>query len=257
MPETSLRPVFQTDLGSTPLPEILVTILRHKAPGVVECKRGAETKEIFLDRGRIVFATSNQVRDSLGDKLLAEGKISQEQYDESVRRLVTTGKRQGTILTEMKVLSPEDMMTAVREQIQVIIFSVFSWDSGEVTFTPGRDKHQEFVKVDFSIPEAVMKGVRQMPDAKALVARLGTKNTSFIRTDTTYDDLWLDEDEQRILNHVGTLHTLYDLVNTPPLQPSMNARIVYALSALQLIAAKKSSKVKVQVRTEGGTFSSE
>src|SRR5207237_6652069 len=110
-------PVYQTDIAETPLPEILVTIHRYKAPGVIECRRGNELKEIFLDRGQIIFATSNQVRDSLGDKLLREGKITQEQYDESVRRLVSTRKRQGTILTEMNVLAPAEMVKAVREQI--------------------------------------------------------------------------------------------------------------------------------------------
>jgi len=253
----SSRPVFQTDLGSTPLPEILVTIHRYKAPGLLECVRGAETKEIFVDRGRIVFATSNQVRDSLGDKLLSLGKISQEQYDESVRRLVATGKRQGTILTEMRVLAPDDMIAAVREQIQVIIWSVFSWDSGNVTFTPGRDKHKEFVKVDIPIPGAVVQGVRQIPDAKALMVRLGRKTTVFTRTETSYEELALDADEQRLLDSVDGTRTLYDLVNIPPLQQSMNARILYAFSALQMIAARKSRKVKVQVRTDGGTYSKE
>jgi hypothetical protein len=255
--ETSPRAVFQTDLGSTPLPEIFVTIHRYKAPGILECVRGAETKEIFVDRGRIVFATSNQVRDSLGDKLLSEGKISQGQYDESVRRLVATGKRQGTILTEMRVLQPDDMVAAIREQIQVIIWSLFSWDSGSVTFTPGREKHKEFIKVDISIPGAVVRGVRQIPYAKALLARLGKKTTIFTRTETSYEDLTLDADEQLLLDSVNGERTLYELVNMQPLQPSMNARILYAFSALQMIAVKKSRKVKVQVRTDGGAYSRE
>ena len=87
-PDSATRPVFETDLTQTPLPEMLVTIYRHKAPGTIECRRGSELKEIYLDRGHIVFATSNQVRDSLGDRLLNEGLITREQYDESVRRLV-------------------------------------------------------------------------------------------------------------------------------------------------------------------------
>jgi hypothetical protein len=245
----SSRPTFQTDLGSNPLPEILVTINRYKAPGLLECRRGTEMKEIFVDRGHIIFATSNQIRDSLGDKLLAEGKISREQYDESVRRLVATGKRQGTILTEMQILDPTDMVIAVRQQIEQIIWSVFVWDSGDVTFTPGREKHREFVKVDIPIPLAVLQGVRQMPDAKALVAKLGTKTTVFTRTETTHENLCDDEDEQRLLAAVDAKRTLYDLVNTPPLSPAMNARILYAYWALQMIAMKAARKVKVHVRT--------
>jgi hypothetical protein len=255
--ETSPRPAFQTDLGTTPLPEMLVTINRYKAPGLLECRRGAEVKEIFVDRGHIVFATSNQVRDSLGDKLLAEKKITHEQYDESVRRLVSTGKRQGTILTEMKVLEPDDMARAVREQIELIIWSVFSWDSGEVIFTPGREKHREFVKVDIPIPEAVVRGVRQMPDAKALVAKLGTKTTILERAEVNYDELSLDADETQLLDAVDGKRTLVELINSSPLSASMNARILYAFFALQMIVPKASSKVKVTVRTDGDTYSSQ
>jgi hypothetical protein len=259
MPELtpSDRPVYQTDLAQTPLPEILVTIHRYKAPGVLQCRRGAEEKEIYLDRGHIVFATSNQVRDSLGDKLLAEKTITQEQYDESVRRLLSTHKRQGTILTEMGAISQADMTAAVREQIQQIVWSVFAWDGGEVTFTPGRDKHREFVKIDIPIPQAVMGSIRRMPDAKSLVARLGTKTTVFARGSVTYDELVLDAGEQGLLDAVDGRRTLLDLINTPPLPAAMNARILYAFRALQLIAPKPDSKVKVQVRTSGGSFNPE
>src|SRR6478672_406948 len=124
------KPVYETDIANTALPEILVTIHRYKAPGTIECRRGNELKEIFLDRGQIIFATSNQVRDSLGDKLLRDGRISQEQYDESVRLLLSTGKRQGTILTEMDLIATEDLFEALREQILDVVWSVFTWDAG-------------------------------------------------------------------------------------------------------------------------------
>src|SRR5687768_6336090 len=123
--DPAARPVFETDLTQTPLPEILMTVYRYKAPGTIECRRGNELKEIFLDRGQIIFATSNQVRDSLGDRLLNEGLITREQYDESVRRLLATGRRQGAILTEMRVLDPGTMLNVVREQIQEILWSIF------------------------------------------------------------------------------------------------------------------------------------
>jgi hypothetical protein len=249
-------PVYQTDIAQTPLPEILVTIHRYKAPGTITCRRGNELKEIFLDRGQIIFATSNQVRDSLGDKLLRERKITQEQYDESVRRLVATGKRQGTILTEMNALSPEDLHAAVREQILELVYSVLSWDTGTVTFTPGRQKQQELVKSNVAVPQVIIQGVRRMPDAKALVARLGTKTTIFVRTDKTIEELTLDEDERRLLEGADGKRSLYDLINTPPLPPGMNARILYAFVALQLIAAKTQERVKVRIRTEGDTYSS-
>jgi len=249
----SPAPQYQTDLAQTPLPEILFTIHRHKAPGMLECKRGDETKKIFFDQGQVIFASSSNIADSLGDKLLRDGKITQEQYDESVRRLKTTGKRQGTILAEMKILEPKDLFVSVREQIQEIVWSVFGWDKGTVAFSPGRDKHLEFVKLQIPIPQAVLQGVRRMPDARVLVARLGTRTTVLQRTESPADDLnigpHMGADEQRLLDVVDGRRVISDLVNTPPLTPGENARILYALFALGLLVVRRpSGQIKVQVK---------
>lgn len=252
----SSSPVFETDLTQTPLPEILVTVHRYKVPGSIECRRGNDHKEIFVDRGLIVFATSNQVRDSFGDMLLRAGRITREQYDESVRRMLSTGKRQGTILTEMNALDPAALVDAVREHISEIVCSVLAWDAGTVAFRPGRHKQNEFIKSEVPIEQCVLQGVRRMPDAKALVARLGTKATILVRTDKPTAGIAMDEDEGRLLAAIDGKRALYELINTPPLPAGTNARILYAFQALQLISAKAPEPVKVRFRTEGDAFSS-
>ena len=245
---SSTNPLYTSDLAQTPLPEILVKIHRYKAPGVIECRRGNELKKIFLDGGHVIFATTNQITESLGDRLMRDGRLTQEQYDESVRRMRVTQKRHGVTLVEMGLLNHEELFVFVRDQIQEILWSVFTWTNGDVSFTPGRDKNLEFVKVDIAIPEAILHGVRRMPDARALVARLGTKATVFERTHIAVEEVTLNEDEQRLLDKVDGKHALVDLVNTPPLTGGENARIIYAFHALQLIAPKAHIKVQIPVR---------
>ena len=96
-------PLYQTDIAQTPLPEVLVKIHKYRAPGRLDCRRGEEVKRIYLERGDIIFATTNQIAESLGDMLLRTGHISREQYDESLLRVRQTGKRHGTVLVEMRV----------------------------------------------------------------------------------------------------------------------------------------------------------
>ena len=249
--DPAARPVFETDLTQTPLPEILMTVYRYKAPGTVECRRGNEVKEIFLDRGHIVFATSNQVRDSLGDRLLNDGAITRGQYDESVRRLLSSagGKRQGTILTEMQVLSSEAMLEAVRQQIQEIVWSLFAWDGGSARFVPGRDRHSEFVKLDIPIPQAILEGVRHSPDAKMLLGRVGTRTTVLAPTGKEITELVLDEDERHLLQSVDGKRPLGDLVNTAPLAAGVNARLLYAFFVMGMMDVKQSVPIRVKVQT--------
>jgi hypothetical protein len=241
--------LYQSDLAQTPLPEILVTIHRYKAPGVIECRRDDVTKRVYLDRGQIIWAATNQTSESLGDKLLADGRITRRQYDASLKQSRKSGKRHGLTLVDMGIITAEDLFVVVRAQIESILWSLFAWDSGAVMFVPGRDKHTEFVKVEIPVPRAVMSGVRLMPDARSLVARLGTKTTLFDATENVFDDLSLTEDEQRVLDAVDGKRMLYELVNTPPLSAGENARILYGLFALQLIAPKQPRGIKVQLKT--------
>ena len=245
--------MYQTDLAQTPLPEILVTIHRYRAPGMVECRNADITKRIYLDRGEIIFATSTLIADSLGDKLLREGRITREQYDESVSLLRKTGKRHGVTLLEMKLLEPKDLFVALRDQIQEIVWSVFEWTTGTVAFTPGREKHLEFVKIEIPIAQAVLRGARRLPDAKRLLARLGSRTTVLERTNTAVGAA-LTPEEQSLLEAVDGRRTLFDLVNHSSMPASDNARILYALFALQLIVVKQTKTIKVQVRTESGRY---
>jgi hypothetical protein len=252
-PEPS-SPLYQTDIAQTPLPEVLVKIHKYRAPGRLDCRRGDEVKRIYLERGDIIFATTNQIVESLGDVLLNGGHITREQYDESLRRVRQTGKRHGTVLVEMRILSSEELFNAVRDHIQGILWSVFAWDFGNVGFTPGRDKRLEFTKVEIPIPQAVMQGVRHMPDARGIVARLGSKSTLFAQTGVQVSGLTLRPEEQTLLDAVDGRIVLYELVNTPPLSAADNARVLYALMCLGLIEPREPRQIKVQVRTDGGKY---
>lgn len=247
-------PLYQTDIAQTPLPEVLVKIHKYRAPGRLDCRRGDEVKRVYLDRGDIIFATTNQIAESLGDMLLLAGHINQEQYDESLRRVRQTGKRHGTVLVEMKILTSEQLFNAVRDHIQGILWSIFAWDFGVVGFTPGRDKRLEFIKVEIPVPQAVVQGVRHMPDARGIVSRLGSKSTLFLQTGLRVEGLTLRTEEQALLDAVDGRRVLYDLVNTPPLNAADNARVLYAFLTLGMIEPREPRQIKVQLRTEGGKF---
>jgi hypothetical protein len=254
-PSATPAQLYQTDLAQTPLPELLVKIYRYRAPGVIECRRGDGIKRIYLDRGEIIFATTNQLTESLGDKLMREGRITRQQYDESVQRLRVTGKRHGVTLMEMKILDADQLAVAVREQIQEIVWSVFEWPDGTVSFTPGREKHLEYVKIELAVPTAIMQGVRRMSDAKGLVARLGSRTTVLTKTAEPLAGVSLEPDEQRLFDQVDGKRSLYELVLMSPLSASDNARILYGLYALQMIAIKQ--PVKVQIKTGQGAAAGE
>lgn len=250
MSSNASQSLFKGDLSQTPLPEVLVTIHRYKAPGVVECVRPGETKHIYIDEGNIIFATSTNIADSLGIRLLQQGLITQAQFDESVVRLKESGaKRQGVILVEMRAIEPKQLFVSVKEQVQDIVWSVFEWAEGTVSFQPGRDRTQEFIKLNFPTRQAVIQGVRRIADARTLVARMGKKATVLARVaDADFSNLALTPEEQVQYELVDGKKALYELIQYGPLAPAENAKILYALHALRLIQVTEPSGIKVKVR---------
>ena len=180
---------------------------------------------------------------------MREGRITREQYQESVRRLGSGGKRQGTILVEMRALEPKDLFLAVREQVQAIVWSLFEWKDGTVTFRPGRDKHTEFIKLEIPIHRAILEGARYV-DARAVVRRIGSRNTVLEPNseEERNGKLELTEDEERLLREVDGKRSLAELAKIPPLTAAQNAQLLYAFFVLRLIRAKAPKQIKVQIR---------
>ena len=250
MSEQSIsRYQFRSDLSQTPLPEVLATIHRYRVPGVIDCHRGSETKSIYIDAGNIIFASSSDVSDSLGDRLLAQGKISVAQYAESVRRLRTETKRQGAILSDMGALEPKELFVAVREQVQAIVWSIFEWTDGAVFFEPGRERTQEFIKLNISIRQAILQGVRTVSDAKPLLARVGGKTTVLQKSDEfNLSELTLTPEEEELLEMVDGKRALVELTAFPKQNAAQNARSLYAFFALKLVSVKPARQLKVHLR---------
>lgn len=247
------RPLqFEGKLADMPLPEVLATIGRYTVPGTITANDGIDEKRIFIADGQIIFASSSNRYDSLGEQLLRKQLITSEQL-ENARAAASGGKRQGTILVEMRALSPKDLFIAVREQVQSIVWSVFEWVDGTVAFRPGETRTSEFIKIDLPVRQAVMQGVRHMREAKRLIARMGNKATLLeLAEGVDPSSLSLAPEEEALLRHADGRRTLYELTSMPPLPPAENARILYAFFALQLIQVKTAKPVRVHVGSTGG-----
>src|SRR5512145_701789 len=123
----------RTSLRETSLPALLRPLLREKATVVLRAHRGAITKAVYVSEGRLIFATSTDPDDRLGERLLMKGTISFRALEDSVLA-IRAGKRQGTIFVENGAIRSRDLVTGVTEQVQDIVYSLFRWDDGEIEF---------------------------------------------------------------------------------------------------------------------------
>jgi Domain of unknown function (DUF4388) len=261
---------YRGDLAETTLPEILNTIDRFQVPGVIEAARNAVVKHVYIREGSVVHATSSDRNDSLGSFLLRSGKLTREQYATIMSVRERGGKRVGVLVVEDGLLSPAEIYEAIRQHVEAIVWSLFYWQDGRLSFSIGVPPEDEQVRVQLPMRQVVLQGIKQAPSARALVARLGRRETVFAPAFQTEGliELALDADDYRLLGLVDGRRTLYEICTEGPRSAADNAKLMYAFHVLQLIrkvqvkengpedrrAGERSGAIKIRFKAPGDRF---
>jgi hypothetical protein len=244
---------YRGDLSQTALPEILYTIDRFQVPGVIEASRDGISKKVYIKEGNVVHATSSDREDSLGNYLQRSGVLSPEVFAETMAERERTNKRYGVLLIEKGVLSPGEIYRAIRKQIEAIVWSLFYWQDGGVIFSIGDFREPDAVKIQLPMRQVILQGIKRAPNAKALVARLGRKETVFEPCYRMEDliELALDADEYRLLHLVDGRRSLFEVCTQGPHGAAENGKVMYAFQVLQLIRSAVAGTEPERLREEG------
>ncbi|MEO7793444.1 MAG: DUF4388 domain-containing protein [Thermoanaerobaculia bacterium] len=253
-------PQYRGDLRHTALPEMLAIIHQARVAGVIEAVLGDVTKRIFLENGYVVHASSSDLADSLGGYLRRAGKISEAEFRTAMAKHASGGRRLGELLIELGTLAPSQVFQAIREQVESIVWSLFAWEEGHVSFKIGALDTSGMVRIQIPLRQVVVQGVKRAANAKSLVTRMGGKETLFCPSYKAEEliDIALDADEYKLLSLVDGKRTLYALATKGPLAPQENARLLYAYTVLQLIRTAGAADpvaapgvIRIKLRSEG------
>ncbi len=251
---------YTGDLAEEPLPEVLRTIHFYRVPGVLTVESGGVTKRVYLLGGNIIFATSTDRSESLGEYLRRSALISSGELKASVGKLdlaAAQGRRHGELLVEMGILSDEQLRQIVTEQVKALLYASFSWEQGSVTFEAGRFKTDELIRLEVPTSQAIVDGIRRMPDPRRCVSRLGPSWTIFERAEAPPEtrEVAFTSAELTLLSQVDGRRTLRDLITMGPGDLGSNAKLLYAFWVLRLIARRESQTSgirRIQWKTPGG-----
>jgi polyhydroxyalkanoate synthesis regulator phasin len=236
------------------LPEILATVNRYGVPGVLEVSHDDVVQRVYLFEGDIIFATSTDRGESLGDYLVQSGEITEAELQQSSDELAKSpGARHGEILVKMGFLEREKLGAAVRKQVQSILWSLFNLKEGEVSFKVGRAKDDEIFKIKIPTARAIIAGCRRIEDPKMITARMGGRGAVLKKLPRPphLEKFRLEPDERELLELVDGQKTLYELCENGPASAGANARVLYAFSELQMLAVDPSSSGKILIQVRG------
>lgn len=228
---------YRGDLAERPLPEVLRTIDHYRVPGVVEAVREGVCKRLYVKDGNVVFATSTDIQDSLGCYMLNTGMITAEEFRSSMRERRGTDRRYGVLVLERGLATPADLYRAIRLQMAEVLWSLFSWNRGEITFSVGDFTEPSSTMIQVPLRLAIKDGVRRCENVDELIARLGGQ-AAVLHPDFDLDQLIeasLRGDEYQLLQCVDGDRSVEEVLRDGPLEPQTAARVLYALYVLRLV----------------------
>jgi len=121
------------DLG---LGEILQIVSLSRKSGILSLHSREREGKVVFRQGQVISASSSAYRENLGELLIREGVITLQTLREALSFQEDQQSRQrlGTILIKQFNVSAESIEGCVRQQIEAVAYSLFTWAEGTFDF---------------------------------------------------------------------------------------------------------------------------
>ena len=153
-------PALRTEIAVFPLFDMLGAIHSAGKSGFIHFTYRDHWKSVYLHKGEVVFARSNQRVDRLGECLLRAGVLSLEQLRDA-ERCFSPPTRFGKVLVERGFLTPRELWTGVKYQVEEIVRSLFSYPAGELSFWEGEIQPDNVVRLSLDTSRLISEGLQR------------------------------------------------------------------------------------------------
>lgn len=150
------------NIKETSIVELLQDLHGRKASGTLSVRFGDMVKAVHLKEGRIVFATSSDPMDRLGEILVREGKLKREGLEHALRLSERAGgfKKLGAILVESGLVSPKDLFSGLKTQVKEIIYSLFLQQDARFSFEESLPA--DIIHLQLDMEELIMEIIQKI-----------------------------------------------------------------------------------------------
>ena len=166
------------------LPDIVQLIGLQRKTGTLHLKSGGESVKVIFDGGNIVGAESSMARpsDRIGNALVTQGAITQEQLDQALSVQKQTMQRIGHVLLSESLVSEDTLRKAVEAQLYQVVFRLFRWREGEYNFeTQNTVDYERTGAVALGADFVLMEGIRMVDEWPIIERRIPSMAAVFRR----------------------------------------------------------------------------
>jgi tetratricopeptide (TPR) repeat protein len=247
------------DIATRPIAELIRRLSAERRTGDLQVRSSRLIKIVFFDHGRLVFAASNLRKDRLGEALVADGRITEADFNRvSTLMRADRGRRFGEALVQAGVMDRYEVGAAVARQVRRIALSLFEMTDGAALFEERVCTIPLEYMVSLSVHRLLYDGIRAMRSGELVQSGLGDLDRRVVLAETPpfrYDAKGRPSEELEILDLAQRRVTIRRLAWASGGLAVPRLRATYALLASGLLRdADVSPQAQPILQTETGMF---
>ena len=228
---------IQGTLSETTVPDLFRSLIRSGETAIVSLEGFGRTDVIYVNEGKIIFASSTDPDMGLGEVLLRGGELNLNQYNQATERLVTP-RRFGALIVELGLLKPEDLSRAVERQASAIVLNAMRYRTGNYSIEFTREFPEEIITLPLSTERLVLDGIQSIAFWSLIIRGLGRLDRVLEQapgSNARSFALELNEEENHVFNLVSEPTKIEDIVAHSYLSNFVSCKTIWGLLTVNLI----------------------
>jgi tetratricopeptide (TPR) repeat protein len=247
------------DIASRPIAETVRRLSAERRSGDLQVRSGRLIKIVFFDHGRLVFAASNLRKDRLGEALVADGRITEADFNRvSSFMRADRGRKFGEALVHAGVMDRYEVGAAVARQVRRIALSLFEMSDGAALFEERSCSIPLEYMVSLSVHRLLYDGIRAMKSGDLVMCGLGDLDRRVVIAETPpfrYEPRGRPAEELEVLDLAQRRVTIRRLAWASGGLAVPRLRAAYALLASGLLRdADAAPQAQPILQTDTGMF---
>jgi hypothetical protein len=167
------------NLRTMDLPDILQWISGGRKTGTLHIERRSVQKRISFQSGVIRTSWSNDPRESLGQFLIRERLVTEEQLFRALLKQETEGRLLGSILIADGILQEKALRKSLQAKAEETIYDLFLWPEGKFEFKDGELPANISVSIDVEVTRVILEGMRRVDEWQRIKEVIPSMSVTF------------------------------------------------------------------------------
>jgi tetratricopeptide (TPR) repeat protein len=220
-------------LREASLADVVQLLFLGRRSGCLSVASERNFASVWFDDGWICFAGMLTRNDRLGERLVAAGRLTQDQLDEAIAvQAAAPGQRLGAVLLRQELITREELDAELRRQVEETIYSLFTWTSGTFSFEAGLTPEDTEATVRLNPEGLLLEGARRVDEWGVIAKKIPSLDAVFGPEGgdrEPADDDGLVDLERRVLPMLDGKRTARELVDAFGLTEFEVSRVLYGL----------------------------